>query len=154
MTLPPFAKLFCKIEFFSNDGFPKGNKLAFCKVCWHCIFLQVFRKISGKYHKCWAELGETGEMLHSSFYFGLAKQVALIKLYLILQWIIANKTWNFLSGGLGPCKALSRALLEQKVDRQRCQREDINNLFRIEHPYSELAAHPKKVIKLKSWSIL
>ena len=40
-------------------------------------------------------------------------------------------------GGRGASKALGRVLLEQRVERQKCQREAMNALFQVDNPFSE-----------------
>ena len=67
--------------------------------------------------------------------------------FVILLWpgqagpqLITNNNWLVVLlqlGGRGPSKHLGRVLLEQRVERQRCQREETNALFRVENPYSE-----------------
>ena len=38
---------------------------------------------------------------------------------------------------VGASKALGRVLLEQRVERQKCQREAMNALFQVDNPFSE-----------------
>ena len=63
-----------------------------------------------------------------------AGQAGLLLIYfniwfLVLVWI----------GGRGPSKALGTVLLEQRVERQSCQRAAMNGLFQVENPFSECA---------------
>ena len=53
--------------------------------------------------------------------------------------------WPGQAGGRGQCKELGRVLLEQRVDRQSCQREAINNLFLVESPYKYYSSEPMDV---------
>ena len=45
--------------------------------------------------------------------------------------------FSFFSGGRGASKALGRVLLEQKVERQTCQRAALRELFEVANPYRE-----------------
>ena len=40
-------------------------------------------------------------------------------------------------GGRGVSKALGRVLLEQRAERQKCQRGAVNALFQVDNPYSK-----------------
>ena len=63
---------------------------------------------------------------------GLGRSSRSVAPSCLIHWF-----FSFFSGGRGASKALGRVLLEQKVERQTCQRAALRELFEVENPYRE-----------------
>ena len=90
-------------------------------------------KTPGSCPRCWEEVDVTEKMLPLWQCSGPARQVR-DTCWCIWQTIIIL---GFDLGGRGENKAFGKQLLEQKVDRQSCQREAVNSLFVVSNSYSK-----------------
>ena len=70
---------------------------------------------------------------------GLGRSSRSVAPSCLIHWF-----FSFFSGGRGASKALGRVLLEQKVERQTCQRAALRELFEVENPYREFLRKKKQ----------